>query len=72
MSFRYLIQNKKLSYKDEFLFVKRVTYIFIILCLTFKTSQVTAENQTNQSQIDSLTNRYINTSGRDKLKNFQQ
>ena len=70
MSFRYLIQNKKLSYKDEFLFVKRVTYIFIILCLIFKTSQTIAETQTNQTQIDSLTNRYINTSGRDKLKNF--
>lgn len=53
--------------KDNLKFVKRIFYIFIILCLTFKTNLVISGSQ---SRIDSLTNRYTNTSGRDKLKNF--
>jgi len=50
--------------------VKRVAYIFIILCLILKTSFAFSGSQDNKAHIDSLRNKYLNTSGREKLENF--
>lgn len=50
--------------------MKKVTYIFIFLCLILKTSFAFSESQDNKAHIDSLRNKYINTSGREKLDNF--
>lgn len=50
--------------------MKKVTYIFIFLCLILKTNFAFSEAQGNKAHIDSLTNKYINTSGREKLDNF--
>jgi len=47
--------------------VKRITYILIILCLSFKVSIADSRSQT---KIDSLENLILNTSDRDKLENF--
>ncbi len=50
--------------------MKRVAYILIILCLILKTSFAFSETQDDKAHIDSLRNKYINTSGREKLENY--
>lgn len=50
--------------------MKRVAHIFIILCLILKTSPAFSGSQDNLAHIDSLRNKYINTSGREKLENY--
>lgn len=50
--------------------MKKVAYIFIILCLILKTSYAFSETQDDKAHIDSLRNKYINTSGREKLENY--
>ena len=55
---------------DSSLIVKKVTYIFFLLCLILKTNIAFSQAQNNKTHIDSLRNIYINTSGREKLENY--
>ena len=55
---------------DSSLIVKKVSYIFILLCLILKTNIAFSQAQNNKTHIDSLKNIYINTSGREKLENY--
>ncbi|MRT92300.1 tetratricopeptide repeat-containing sensor histidine kinase [Ancylomarina sp. 16SWW S1-10-2] len=50
--------------------MKKVTYIFILLCLILETHITFSQTQHNKTHIDSLRNIYINSSGREKLENY--
>ena len=70
MEYHKAMRLIELVYKMHSIFVKRITYILIILCLILKTNLAFSGPQANKAHIDSLKSKYINTSGRDKLDNY--